>query len=156
MFVKWLTASDRLVSYTLFSRKTSPTKTKKIPPPSETRWLFLRDALKALLEQTETVEAFLKTGKNMKKWREHISSSTFPLGKIKDAGFSFKNPLIDAHFRFASYIFDRLGDVNEIFQEKYGFVHYFWENMIPLDQVLKNELEKIETGDFATFPFLRK
>ena len=28
--------------------------------------------------------------------------------------------------------------------------------MIPLDQVLKNELLKIETGDFATFPFLRK
>ena len=78
MFVKWLTASDRLVSYSLFSRKTSSTKVKKIPPPSETRWLFLRDALKALLEQTETVEAFLKSGKNMQKWREHISSSAFP------------------------------------------------------------------------------
>ena len=79
-----------------------------------------------------------------------------PLGQIKDAGFSFKNPLIDAHFRFASYIFDRLGDVNEIFQAKYGFVHYFLEFMIPLDQVMKNELAKIGTGDFATFPFLRK
>ena len=129
---------------------------KKIPPPSETRWLFLGDALKALLEQTETVEAFVRTGKNMQKWREHISSSTFPVGQIKDAVFSFKNPLIDAHFRFASYIFDRLGDVNELFQVKYGFVHYFWEYMIPLHQIMKNELEKIEDSNFTTFPFLRK
>ena len=43
-FVKWLTASDKLVSYSIFSRRTSTTKLKKIPPPSETRWLFLRDS----------------------------------------------------------------------------------------------------------------
>ena len=92
----------------------------------------------------------------MQKWREHISSSPFPLGQIKDASFWFKNRLIDAHFRFASYVFDRLGDVNEFFQAKYGFVHHFWEYMIPLHQIMKNELEKIENGNFTTFPFLRK
>ena len=50
-FAKWLTASDRLVCYTIFSRRASATKLKKIPPP-DTRWLFLMDTLKAILEQT--------------------------------------------------------------------------------------------------------
>ena len=66
-FAKWLTANDRLVSWTIFSRRTSATKLKKIPPPSETRWLFLRDTLKAIQEQTETVEAFLNINKNREK-----------------------------------------------------------------------------------------
>ena len=92
MFAKWLTANDRLVSYTLFARRTSKTKLKKIPPPSETRWLFLRDTLNVLLEQTQTVDAFLNANRNMGKWREHVSSSKCNLGPIKDIPFPCNTP----------------------------------------------------------------
>ena len=101
-FLKWITASDRLVCYTSFSRMRFPNiKKKKIPPPSETRWLFYRDTLNAVLDQTEMVDAFLNEANNMEKWRTHVSSSKYPLGKIKDVPFSFMNGLVKAQFQFA-------------------------------------------------------
>ena len=60
-----------------------------------------------------------------------------PIGPIKDVPFSFQHPLVDAHFRFATSIFEVLGRINEIFQGKYGFVHYFWEYMVPFYQLMK-------------------
>ena len=67
---------------------------------------------------------------------------------------SLQRPLVDAYFRFASSLFEVLGRINEIFRGKYGFVHYFWEYMVPFYQLMKYELEKIENGDFTTYPFL--
>ena len=118
-FAKWLTANDRLVSYTLFARRTSKTKLKKIPPPSETRWLFLRDTLIVLLEQTAIVDAFLGIDKNMDRWRNHVSFSKSILGPIKDIPFSLQRSLIKAHFKFAKAIFAVLGNTNKFFQGKY-------------------------------------
>ena len=46
-FAKWITASDRLVSYTAFVKMNPQREKKKIPPPSETRWLFYMDTLRA-------------------------------------------------------------------------------------------------------------
>ena len=57
--IDWITAKDRLVSYTAFVKANRETSKKKIPPPSDIRWLFYRDALVALLEQTQEVDAFL-------------------------------------------------------------------------------------------------
>ena len=136
-FVKWITAGDRLVSYTTFARlRSTGTKKKKIPPPSETRWLFFRDALRALLDQTELVDAFLNNGNNREKWETHIATSKNPLGQIKDIPFSFGNSLIVAHFKFASFLFDVLGDINEIFQAKYSFVDHFWGHIENLRNLL--------------------
>ena len=127
---------------------------KKVPPPSETRWLFLRDSLNAILEQTRVVEAFLNINNNREKWLQHITSSDTPLGPIKNVPFSFQHSLVNAHFRLAKAILEILGDINEIFQRKYGFVHDFWEYMVPFYQLMKYELGKIENGDFTTYPFL--
>ena len=149
------TASDRLVSYTLFVRGKSTTpKPKKIPPPSETRWLFYRDSLRAILEQTDTIAEFVNLPGNRDKWAQHISTAKFPLGQIKELPFSFKHPLIDAHFRFAKFILDILGDLNEMFQVRYAFVNNLWDCLVSLHQYLVRELRKIETGDFGDFPYL--
>ena len=154
MFIRWITGSDRLVSFTAFARTHQETKTKKIPSLSETRWLFIRDALAALLDQTETVEAFLNEGDNRRKWARYISTPQHPLGTIKDVPFSFKQPLVNAHFQFAWYVLDILGRINEIFQVKYGFVHDFLEYLVSLGEFLKVEIRKIEQHDFRTFRYL--
>ena len=121
-FAKWITASDRLVSYTAFLKSNPPQeKNKNIPPPSETRWLYYRDTLRAVLDQTETIDAFMNIQSNRERWKHHIATSKYPLGPIKDVPFSFKNPLINAHFRFALSILEVLGEINTIFQTKYGF-----------------------------------
>ena len=122
-FLKWITASDRLTSYTSFARMRFPNIKKKIPPPSETRWLFYTDTLKAVLDQPDMIEAFLIEGNNMEKWMTHVSSSKHLLGQIRDVPLSFKTPLVMAHFRFAAFILDVLGRINEIFQVKYAFVN---------------------------------
>ena len=129
-FIDWITASERLVSFTAFARKNQVIKKKKIPTPSETRWLFYRESLKALLDQTETVEAFMNLKGNRDKWSQYISTPKHPLGAIKDVFFSFKHPLVDAHFRFAFFDLDLLGGLNTIFQMKYAFIPNIWEYLV--------------------------
>ena len=125
-----------------------------MPSLSETRWLFIRDALAAILDQTETIEAFLNDGDNLNKWARYISAPEHPLGEIKDVRFSFQHPLVNAHFQFAWYVLDLLGNINEIFQVKYGFVHDFWEYLVSLGEFIKGEILKIGRRDFGTFRFL--
>ena len=67
-----------------------------------------------------------------------------------------QHPLINAHFKFAKEIFAVLGNINEVFQGKYGFIHHFWEYMVPFYQLMKYELEKNENGDFTTYLFFGK
>ena len=153
-FINWITANERLVSYSAFARRTQRRKKKKIPAPSETRWLFYRDSLKALLDQTDTVEEFLKLPGILEKWEAYIATPTHPLGVLKDVIFSFQHPLVNAHFRFSLFILDILGDLNTLFQTKYSFVNYFWEYLVVLHQFLVGELRKMEEGDFGRFVFL--
>ena len=120
-FIDWITGADRLVSYTAFARRNSQMpKKKKIPTPSDTRWLFYREALKAILEQTETLDQFLNLSDNREKWVRYIASPSHPLGQVKDVPLSFNHPLVNAHFRLAFDIHDILADINTVFQMKFS------------------------------------
>ena len=57
-------------------------------------------------------------------------NSKAPLGEVKDVFFSFTHPLVDAHFQFAFFMLDILGDINTMFQLKYAFVPNFWEYLV--------------------------
>ena len=85
--------------------------------------------------------------------RTHVKFQ-IPLGEIKDLFFSFENPLVLAHFKFASEIFDMLGEVNEIFQRKYGFINYHWEYLVTLFKFFVRELQKLQNNDFSRFEYL--
>ena len=110
MFLKWITASEMLVKYTRFQTTNSPgVKRKRILPPSETRWLFYRDTLVAVLDQTDIIDEFLDFDGTREKFVTHLGSSKHPLGALRDVHFSFTHPLVDAHFQIACYVFDVLG-----------------------------------------------
>ena len=157
MFLKWFTANERLVKYARFLRTNHANeKRRKIPPPSETRWLFYRDTLMAVLDQPDLIEAFLNHDGMRDKFVTYLGSSKHPLGALRDVYFSFTHPLVDAHFQFALFVLDILGEINTIFQEKYGFIPNLWEYIWPLDQFLRRELWKIENGDFGRFEFLHQ
>ena len=64
------------------------------------------------------------------KWASHISTPKHPLGEVKDVFFSFKRPLVDAHVSFAFFVLDILGNINMIFQMKYGVILNFWEYLV--------------------------
>ena len=91
-FIKWITASDRLVSYTLFVRRKSTPKPRKIPPPSETRWLFYRDSLRAILEQTETIEEFSTFPRTETNGLNISRPHNSPSGKSKSSRFRSSTP----------------------------------------------------------------
>ena len=108
----------------------------------------------AILDQTETIDAFMDIPNNREKWEQHITSSKHPLGPLKDVQFSFKRPLVNAHFRFALFVLDVLGEINTIFQTKYGFFQNLWEYIPSLGQFLMHKLETIQNGDFGGFTYL--
>ena len=62
--------------------------------------------------------------------------------------------MIVAHFKFASFLFDVLGDINEIFQAKYSFVDHFWGHIENLRNFLVRELMKLENNDLSRFDYL--
>ena len=76
------------------------------------------------------------------------------LGQIKDVLFSFGNELVKAHFEFALVILDILGEINQVYQVKYGFLPYFMDYLASLYGFLKNELGKMIHEDVSGFPCL--
>ena len=58
------------------------------------------------------------------------------------------------HFKFASKLFDILGEVNEVFQAKFGFVNYQLEYLVSLYFFLVRELQKLQNEDFGSFDYL--
>ena len=81
-------------------------------------------------------------------------SPKHPLGQVKDVHLSFSHPLVNAHFRFAIFLLDILGEMNTIFQVEYGFVHNFMEYLDSVRQFLRRELWKIENGELNRFPYV--
>ena len=100
------------------------------------------------------VDEFLNQGDNRTKWTKYISTPPHHLGEMTDVVFSFRHPLVSAHFKFALYILDILADLNTIFQRKYSFVNYFWEYLVVLHEFFVRELGKIEARDFGKFEYL--
>ena len=114
-FAKWITASERLVSYSVFLRTNPPPeKKKKIPPPSETRWLYYRDTLMAILDQTDSIDAFMNIPNNRERWEQHIATYKNPLGQIKDVPFSFTHPSSTRIFGLHCWCLMFLGDQHDL------------------------------------------
>ena len=60
-FCDWFSDRTRQQSYKTFLSQTAVSqKTKKVPQPSATRWLFYRDVIKAKMSQHSLVEEFIK------------------------------------------------------------------------------------------------
>ena len=85
------------------------------------------------------------------KWASHISTPKHPLGEVKDVFFSFTHPSVDAHFQFAFFMLDILGDINTMFQTKHAFVMNFWGISGCFSPVSGRRIE--ETGRRRFWPF---
>ena len=123
MFLKWFTASDRLVKYSRFVKTNFPyEKRRKIPPPSETRWLFYRDTLMAVLDQTDIIDAFLGFDGTRDKFVTHLGSSKHPLGALRDVHFfSFAHPLSTPTFNLRATSLTFLAKPTRFTKRRTGF-----------------------------------
>ena len=91
-FADWLSEGRRQVSYKTFLLGTNAgNKLKSIPQPSDTRWLFYRDVVSAILFQGQYVEEFLKTEERFPQFWNSLRLKRETFGPLVDCDFSFGN-----------------------------------------------------------------
>ena len=132
-FADWFTNKRRQVSYKRFLATNTPHENlRAIPQPSETRWLFYRDVLSAILSQKRSVEQFVLREAEFRQFWVRIRSDAERYGPCVTRDFSFSNNLIGATFSFTWFVLDLLGRKNTIFQERFISITELWDAIVSL------------------------
>ena len=119
-FSDWFSNKWRQVSYRRFLTLHHQNATvPAIPQPSDTRWLFYRDVVKATIAQSNYVELFVASEIEFPMFWNGLKRTSRHYGPCVNHDFSFQDPLIKAIFDFTLLILDLLGNVNTIFQERF-------------------------------------
>ena len=164
-FVDWFATKRRLGSYKRFLATHFPNlKTKRVPKPSETRWLFFRDVVQSILTQTTFIEAFLIENDEFKGFWNEMRSDAQKNGLCVQQDFSLNCGLFISTMRFTSFILEFLGRVNTVFQERYATVSQLWDvveamktsimswaAMLSLRNVTEFEFMSLEDGQIKQF-----
>ena len=118
-FADWFSDKRRQVLYkTFLSRETPNEKLKKIPQPSDTRWLFYRDVIASILSQRKRVEKFVNSQECFTVFCNSLKSKEDKFGTIVKGEFSFSNGLISSLFLFVDYVLGVLGNDNAFLQQQ--------------------------------------
>ena len=144
----WITSRRVAVTYRKFLKSMDQTiRFRKIPTPSETRWLFYRDVVNIILDQFDQIVLFVSQTNQLFSqtrltYRPSLSNS------IKRAlssphGF-FRNLLL-----FAKYLLDVLGKENTVMQGKLTLFTDLWECVCQLKGELSNCLDALVNNDFT-------
>ena len=111
------------------------------------------DALRAVLTQTKQIEEYLKSDDDFREFRQQ-HCLLFGSDGTDNAAQFFSNSFIDAHFRFASFILERICSLNARMQEQYAQVHEMWESVLCLRQQFEADLHDMERGLFGKFSYV--
>ena len=132
-FADWFANKRRQFSYKQFLTVNQPNDdVKAIPQPSDTRWLFYRDVVKAIISQARCVESFVSRESDFTSFWKSVRREEAKFGRSIDRDFSFEDPYIKATFSFCSYILELLGNVNVLFQERLCTVTRLWDVVLSL------------------------
>ena len=112
-FADWFANKRHQVSYKRFlSSGDTSTERKAIQQPSDTRWLYYRDVLGAIMSQEERVESFVSDERDFATFWQGVRRDEEKYGRSVNREFSFKDAYIKSLFGFCSYILELLGNVN--------------------------------------------
>ena len=136
-FTDWFSNKRRQVSYKRFLvGKHGNEKLKVIPQPSETRWLFFMDVVRAIMSQTSFVEGFVSEETDYHHFWRGLKRDVMKYGACVEQEFSFANALIRATFDFTRFVLDFLGRINSVCKERLTSVTELWD----IVQSLKNKV----------------
>ena len=90
---------------------------KKIPQPSDTRWLFYRDVVTSIMSQRKYLEGFVKGQRSFTGFWNTLRSKNDARGVIFDGDFSLKSGPLSRLFHFVKFVLDILGKVNTFLQQ---------------------------------------
>mgnify|MGYP004552267677 CR=1 FL=1 len=137
-FSDWFSKRGRQVAYKRYLTANPPdTEVRVIPQPSETRWLFYRDVVRAILSQAEHVEAFVGGESEFASFWNGLRRDFDNCGQGVPHEFSFKNQMIKATFDFTLFILDPLGKVNTVFQERLSSASQLWDIVVSLKATIQ-------------------
>ena len=132
LFSDWFSNKRRQVAYKLFLTVTKrKAEVKVVPQPSDTRWLFYRDVVQAILSQTESVEAFVLEDDDFPDFWNSLRENEL-CGSSVPEEFSFDDRIIKATFGFALEMLELLGRVNTVFQKRLCTVSQMWDIVLSL------------------------
>ena len=147
-FADWFSTKRRQVSYKKFLAEKFPNeRLGVIPQPSETRWLFYRDVVRAIMTQTRFIELFVSEEADFQQFLRGSKRDVEKYGGRVEKEFSFSNTLIRATFEFAQFILDLLGTVNTICQERFASIAELWDFV----QSLKMKINTFVEQDLEVF-----
>ena len=155
-FADWFSTKRKATSHRRWLCQALPDNTfKKITKPSETRWCFYREVLRALLAQRKAIDMFLSQDEDFlpfraKLWERDETTCTY------SDGVFLKNRFIRSHFRFALFVLERLCQVNSKLQDQYMTVPLAWCLVKELKREFSCDLDKITAGDFCNWKYLEK
>ena len=148
-FADWFSNKWRQVSYNNFlTTDDSTDNLKTIPQPSDTRWLFYRDVIGAILSQRQYVEQFALRDREFPRFWAGLRRNVQKYGPCVTRDFSFSNNLINATFGFTHFILDILGRINTVFQERYATVTELWDIIVSL----KMKIHSFTVSSNRVFP----
>ena len=132
LFSDWFSNKRRQVAskqfLTVMKRKAA---VKLIPQPSDTRWLFYRDVVQAILSQTESVEAFVLEDDDFPDFWNSLRENEL-CGSSVPEEFSFDDRIIKATVGFTLEMLELLGRVNTVFQKRLCTVSQMWDIVLSL------------------------
>ena len=153
-FADWFADRRRQVSYkTFLSGDKSGSKLKSIPQPSDTRWLFYRDVISAILSQRKHVEEFLMAEECFPQFWNSLRRKKETFGPLVDCDFSFNNKRLCSLFLFVEHLLGILGKVNTCFQQRYLLIWEAWSIVSSLKKHLAFITTRLQSTD-QSFPYL--
>ena len=149
-FSDWFAKRGRQVAYKRFLMVTKPDiELRVIPQPSETRWLYYRDVVRAILSQTEHVEAFVCREAEFVTLWNRLRKDLEECGQRAQINFSFKNPIVKATFDFTLCVLEMLGRVNTVFQERLSTTPQLWDIIVSLKANIQQMLTQTSFDPFS-------
>ena len=109
--------------------------------------------MSAVLTQTEQIEEYLKHDDDFPEFRQQHCIS-FTSDATDNSSRFFSNSFIDAHFRFASLLLERICILNARMQEQYAQVHEVWESVLCLRHQFETDLHDMERGSYGKFAYV--
>ena len=105
------------------------------------------------MTQTEQIEEYLKLDDDFPEFQQQ-HCLLFGSDAIDNTSQFFSNSFIDAHFRFASLLLERICRLNARMQEQNAQVHEVWESVLFLRQQFETDLHDMESGLFGKFTYV--
>ena len=143
--------SRRQTAYKTFLSHIADGQTlRRVPKPSDTRWLFYADVVSSILSQQSSVEKFISGQESFVTFWDSLKNQKRKFGMLVENDFSLKDVKFRSLFLFVQFVLRLLGRVNRAFQERYLML---WEAWCLVNSLKKHLLDIVTSLQLSPSSF---